>query len=219
MTLALLLLASPGAALAADKQADKQSDRERAALTRSQEALRKAEREKSQLLTEKKSLQESQDKTETSLKEAEGRLQATRGEHARLRKAAAESAASLELLGKEKAQLTASVEALQSQLRTATEQRNVALKTIETRDADLGTVRKVAQERARLNGICEEKNTRLYQLTEALAGYYENRGFWDSMLANEVFVQSKRVELENLMETYRDKARAERVDAPSGKQP
>jgi chromosome segregation ATPase len=211
--LALQLLIAPVTGLTADKP----GDRERAALSRAQESLRKAEREKTLLLNEKKSLQEAQSKAEAEQKAAGGHLRAARGELARARKTGEESAVTVESLRKEKAQLTANLEAVQAQLRATTEQRDGALKTIEARDSDLGTVRKVAQERARLNGICEVKNTNLYRIAEDLIAHYENRGFWAAAQTNEFFVQQKRVEIENLMESYRDKARAERVGVPAGK--
>ncbi len=203
--------------LAADT---KQADRERAALSRAQEALRKVEREKSSLLQEKtslmeekKNLQEEQSKAGAAVQEAQRRALATQRSLAAMRKTADDKDKELELLRKDKAQLTASIESLRAQVEKLTLERTAALTTTQTRDVDLGKVRAVAQARARVLAACEEKNDKLYQVGVDLIERFENRGFWDSVTKAEPFTRQKRVDLENLMESYRDKLKADRITA------
>lgn len=195
----------------------KQADRERAAaISRAQEAVRKVEREKAALMQEKKTLQEEQSKLESSVKEAEARAEAAGKALAQSRRSAQVSAKELEDSRKEKTQLTANIDVLRAQVQKLTDERNAALKTVEIRDADLGKLRTVAQARARVLGVCEEKNTKLYQVSVDLIERFESHGFWDSVRAAEPFTRQKRVDLENLMEAYRDKVRAERTSSLPG---
>jgi chromosome segregation ATPase len=222
--LAALLVMMPGTVCLA---ADKPGDRERAALSRAQEALRKVEREKAALAQENKTLQEQQQKVvqdeqakaqaaQSALKAAQRSALASERSLAVSRKAAEEKTSELEGLRKEKTQLTADVEALRAQVEKLTAEKNAAIGTIQTRDADLGKLRTVAQARARVLAVCEEKNTKLYQVGVELIERYENRNLWSSVTTAEPFTRQKRVDLENLMESYRDKLRAERITALPG---
>lgn len=52
---------------------------------------------------------------------------------------------------------------------------------------------------------CAKDNQSLYQTSLELLQRYENKGVWDAMLQHEPVTQLKRVELESLGETYRDR--------------
>jgi chromosome segregation ATPase len=52
---------------------------------------------------------------------------------------------------------------------------------------------------------CAKDNQTLYQTSLELLQRYENKGVWEAMLQHEPVTQLKRVELESLGETYRDR--------------
>ena len=60
-------------------------------------------------------------------------------------------------------------------------------------------------------GVCETKNKKLYQYQVELLNRAQQRGSFDALLENEPIVQMKRIEIENLMEEYRDKIDKEQI--------
>ena len=64
--------------------------------------------------------------------------------------------------------------------------------------------------------MCEVKNARLYQINVELMDKHQSKGLFGALLQAEPFTQLKSVEMENLLQEYRDKADAERIST-SGK--
>ena len=60
-------------------------------------------------------------------------------------------------------------------------------------------------------GSCETKNKKLYQYQVELINRAQNRGSLDALLEREPLTQLKRVEIENLLEEYRDKIDNEQI--------
>lgn len=52
---------------------------------------------------------------------------------------------------------------------------------------------------------CARKNLELYQSDRDLLAQYKNKSAWDALLQKEPVTQLKRVEIENIIESYRDK--------------
>ncbi|HET7831558.1 MAG TPA: hypothetical protein VFK88_01195 [Gallionella sp.] len=61
--------------------------------------------------------------------------------------------------------------------------------------------------------ICEQKNTKLYQLSVELMEKYKSKTAMDAMRQAEPFTQLERVRVENLLQEYRDRADAENITA------
>ncbi|MFN9389406.1 MAG: DNA repair protein, partial [Betaproteobacteria bacterium] len=57
----------------------------------------------------------------------------------------------------------------------------------------------------------EQKNVKLYVLSRELIERYRSQGFWDAVRRKEPFTGLKQVEVENLLEQYRDRADEARV--------
>jgi chromosome segregation ATPase len=86
---------------------------------------------------------------------------------------------------------------------------------LKTRDADakrLDTM--LGQTRQRVEA-CETKNGALYQKAEEVLDLYDKRGVWDSVASSEPVTKLKRVEIENLMQDYEDKFRANKIPQPA----
>jgi chromosome segregation ATPase len=91
---------------------------------------------------------------------------------------------------------------------------NEAAEAARTRDADAKRlVVVVGQARERINA-CETKNTALYKLSEEVLDLYDKRGFLDSVASSEPVTKLKRVEIENTMQDYEDKFRANKLPDP-----
>ncbi len=210
------LLAVPQAALAqADK--DKKGAREREVARRAQQALKKAEDEKAVLLREKIEVDDKlkaataklaeADKTAAGLKAAAGRARVLAEEIKREKAAAAEQAAALA--------------ALQGQLKEAEQRIGAAgvlqtetQRTLASRDAQLRQLQAaLAQTRTQANseiGVCEAKNAKLYTYGTELMRLYRDKTAFDAMRQAEPLTGLKAVEIDNVLEEYRDKLGAQR---------
>lgn len=190
---AALLLAAASASAA-----DNKADREREQLKRLQQMQRKLEQEKSQLAQEKAAL-------DGQLKETQEKLDET----GRKAQSAAVRAAAL---GKELAGVKAEKEALSGKL-AETEKKlaetSDALGKSETSGRQLSAG---LQQKTQGLATCEAKNEKLHGYGTELLDRYEKKGCGDAMLQGEPFTQLKRVEIENLVEDYREKLDEQKLD-------
>lgn len=86
---------------------------------------------------------------------------------------------------------------------------------LKTRDADakrLDTM--LGQARQRIDA-CETKNDALYKTAEEVLDLYDKRDLWDAVASSEPVTKLKRVEIENLMQDYEDKLRANKIPQPA----
>jgi len=83
-----------------------------------------------------------------------------------------------------------------------------------TRDADAKRLDVVlGQTRERVK-TCEAKNGELYKLSEDVLDLYNKRGLFDAVACSEPLTKLKRVEIENAMQDYEDKFRANKIAPP-----
>lgn len=179
--------------------AEEKPDRSKEQVRRLQQALRSAEQEKSQLAQDKAQL-------ETAAKAAGDALEASK------RSAATASHRS-----------TVLNEELQATKKTLADLQQ-RFDTLTTREQDeAGRLQAASNDNLRLQGelkvsraatqTCEQKNLTLYRYGRELLGRYENKGVWDALAASEPFTQLKRVEIENVLEEYRDKLDAQKLSS------
>ena len=219
-SLVFILIASmfdAGPAMAADTQVE----RMRQAVRRAQDAARQAEQERAALLTEKQTLQSAVEKSELQSKglvQEVGSLRAAlAAEQARSAKLATEQARS--------AKLATEIEALrkleqqhEARLRTQStaleEARSLGSdlaarlkETQRTLDVRVAEGMKIGAENERTKAAlasCERDNSGLYQVSVELAQKFTGLNYWDGVMRREPLFRFERVELENLMERYRD---------------
>jgi len=208
------LLAVPQSGIA---QADKKGAREREAARRAQQALKKAEDEKAVLLREKTEVDDKlkaataklaeADRTAAGLKAAAARARVLAEEIKREKAAAAQQAAAQATLA---ARLTESEQRIAAAgvLQTETQ------RTLASRDAQLRQLQvALAQARTQANGeigACEAKNAKLYSYGSELARLYRGKTAFDAMRQAEPLTGLKAVEIENVLEEYRDKLAGQR---------
>lgn len=163
---------------------------------RLQAMLRKAEQEKSLLAREKAAL-------ETQLREMQAKLDAAGGK--------------ITALG-------ASAASRQRALDGCTEEKALAVKNGEQLTAQLAETRQAAaDEKLRLEAIaakqqesiasCRQANLKLHQHGGELLDAYQSKSCADALRQAEPFTRLKRVEIENLVEDYRDKLDAQKLFA------
>lgn len=67
-------------------------------------------------------------------------------------------------------------------------------------------------QRSQAVGVCEQKNAKLYQLNREILTQYRDKGFLDALAQTDPLTGIKAVQVENLLEEYRDKLDTQRVE-------
>jgi chromosome segregation ATPase len=98
-------------------------------------------------------------------------------------------------------ELVAKAREIAQNLRDVETDRNALKQTLATRDRDLKT--------------CADRNLALYQISEEALTRLDHQGFWSSVSRAEPFTKIKRIQLDNLVEEYRERADAQRMPAPT----
>lgn len=191
--------------------------------SREREMLRRAQRQMQDLQSQLASLQQdkaklAQEQAQTTREVASTRDRLRRAQHAlTTEKAAHETTrAELEQSGKELAalreRLTATAATL-SDTRAALAASEAKLARAEANIRELQAL-KTRQERE--IALCEDKNMKLYQTGRELMTRFEQKTCGEILAQKEPFLGLKRVEIENLLEEYRDKLDADRLIKPPG---
>jgi chromosome segregation ATPase len=211
--LATLLLMASTAALA-QQAPDKQASREREMLRRAQAAQKQAEDAKAVLEQERSKL-------DAEAKAAKAQVAKTSGAVARERKRADELQVSLDAVTKERSSLEKDKDVLGTRLADTEARLKETLAelartraSLAAREKELAGVQQVAAQQARSIRTCEDKNLKLYGVATEVMGKYRDQGVWDAMKRKEPFTGLRQVEVENLLEEYRDRASEARVEVP-----
>lgn len=207
----LMVMTVPGWS---QQEPNKQASRERELLRRAQAAQKQAEEAKAVVEAEKSKL-------EAEAKSAKAQAAKTSGAVARERKRADELQASLDAAGKERSSLLKDKESLGGKL-TETESRlKEALAALAStraslaaREKELQDARQIAAQQSASLRVCTDKNLKLYGVATEIIDKYRDQGVWDAVKRKEPFTGLRQVEVENLLEEYRDRASEARVEVP-----
>lgn len=63
--------------------------------------------------------------------------------------------------------------------------------------------------------VCEKKNTALYELNIEILDRYKKKGIWSALFQAEPFTKIKNVEIENIIQEYKEKLDSEKVERTS----
>ena len=197
----IVLLASllPLPAIAETKKPDPQREQ----IRRLQQVQRKTEQEKATLQLEKSAVEE--------------QLKASTEKAQDLEKTAQRSTS----LAKQKTAQITGLETQMSELkaRLAESEKRVA-QSAESQQKSLAEISRLQTQLAKLNkdlAASEAKNLQLYKYSVELMDRYQNKGVWTSVAQMEPFTGLKRVEIENLLDEYRDKLDAQKVESAAAK--
>jgi len=204
----------------ADAQADR-SSREREMLRRAQSALQKSEQEKAKLLDEKAALEKEKSDLNAKIKakaRTERQLAEARKKEAAQAKAVEDLQRQLEASTAKITDLEGKVKALDGRLSESEAQG----RQLSAQATDLGQKlqqqREIIGRQAQTVQACDDKNAKLYQLTGELMTRYQRKGVWDSLLQEEPFTGIKDVEIQGVLQEYRDKADGLKIEKPEVRQ-
>ncbi len=195
------------AALAAAPLWASDDSRERQMLRRMQQQVQQieqarvqAEQDKAAALADKDGLEREVEK----LKDSAKRLAGARSARARAERALKAAQDEIDTLKSKLADTEAKLAESQAQARAT------AGRLADTESAKKQTESALAGVRLDLR-TCGEHNGRLYALSREMMGKYRDKSCQDALAQAEPFTGLKKVEVENLLETWRDKADAEKL--------
>jgi chromosome segregation ATPase len=163
-------------------------------MRRLQQTQRKLEQEKSAL--------------EAQVSDAGGKLNQIKKAAARAERKNADLAKELKSMEEARDQLAAKLAEAEKHLAEQAEANRKLAADGQKLKADL-----TRQEQA--TASCETKNATLYQYGREMLVRYQNKGPWEAMAQREPVTGLKQVEIENVLEEYRDKLDNEKIAAPA----
>lgn len=198
-----VLLASPAWA-AKDSREKQMLRRVQQQAQQAEQARAQAEQEKAGLLAEKETLEKAFKQTQSEASSAKRQAGTARAENVRLDQ-------ELTALRKEFADVKTRLEATDKQLSDSLQlQRTTAQSLITTETAKKQTETALLENEKTLQ-VCREHNGRLYGIGRELMVKYQEKSCADSVLQKEPFTGLKKVDMENLFETWRDRLDREKT--------
>ena len=194
------------------EDAGKQASRDREMTRRAQQAQRKAEDEKAVLFQEKQKLEAGAGEARTQLRKAAAAATQQRRRVAELQASLDVAAKARDQLQKEKDALAARATELDAKLKQTSDELGRTGATLASTRTDLGARSDLATRMTAANRSCEDRNLKLYGVATELIGKYRSQGVFDTLRRKEPFTGLRKVEVENLLEAYQDRADAARTD-------
>ncbi|MFX9634859.1 hypothetical protein ABNJ30_20120, partial [Acinetobacter baumannii] len=77
--------------------------------------------------------------------------------------------------------------------------------TLATREADLSKVSAALEQSKNAHAGCEAKNEKLYEYGQAILQKYQHKGVWDALKQKEPVTGIGEVQVDNVVQEYRDK--------------
>lgn len=216
--LILALVLAPGLAITsfapsalAQEPNARQANRDREILRRVQEAQKQAEDARARAETEKAAV-------EGQLADVQKKAKAVEVGVAQERRRATDLQQKLDAMTRDHASADAERKSLAEKLRQAQAQIDQATAELARRDealtaraSEVAALQSSGRQGAAALAMCEEKNSALAGVATELMEKYRDVGFWEALKRREPFTRVRRVEVENLLEEYRDRVEASRV--------
>ncbi|MBI1397120.1 MAG: hypothetical protein GC151_14185 [Betaproteobacteria bacterium] len=193
---------------------DQQASRDRELLRRATAALREAEDRNATMAAENAKLQAEIQKLKRSAAKIEDSLSAERKRLSRAAGDLGETKADLDRVKGEKDALQAKLDATEAELQRTSDELARTTGALDAAKAQLDATSGQLEKKTAANASCEQMNDKLYGIATDLLAKYRKVGFWDVFKRREPFTGVRRVEVENLLEDYRDKADRNHVTSP-----
>lgn len=185
-------------ATAATVASNKDQKKERQALRRMQQQLTEIQQQKSALDQEKTALEVTLKKTHDETESHKRSAASVAAKASRLEK-------DIETANNEKTEL-------RTQLDEAAKRNEELSGQRKQLEQDLKNTTVAVAKQNEQRKFCEANNGELYRIGRELVDWYTSKGAVNAILEAEPFTRMKRVEMENLLETYRDKLEGQRLE-------
>lgn len=188
----------PHGAMATPAASNKDQKKDRQALRRMQQQLTDIQQQKSALDQEKAAL--------------EATLKKTHDETESQKRSAASIAAKASRLEKDVETANLEKTELRTQLDEAAKRNEELSGQRKQLEHDLKNTAVTLGKQNEQRKLCEANNGELYRIGRELIDWYGSKGAVNAILEAEPFTRMKRVEMENLLENYRDKLETQRLE-------
>jgi len=178
---------------------------------REREVMRRAEQQVQQMQGQLSTLQEDKDKLTQDLDKASNELKSTKAHTAQVGKQLAEEQQKREASEKELASTKQTLEQTQTSLEETTRNLEETRHKLAASESAKMELEHIKDFKERQISACEDKNKSLYQIGRELIVRYENKSCGEILSEKEPFTGLKAVEMENMMEGYRDKLDEQKV--------
>lgn len=185
-------------AIAATAASNKDQKKDRQALRRMQQQLTEIQQQKSALDQEKAALEVTLKKTHDETESHKRSAASVAAKASRLEK-------DIETANNEKTEL-------RTQLDEAAKRNEELSGQRKQLEQDLKNTTVTLAKQNEQKKLCEANNGELYRIGRELVDWYTSKGAVNAILEAEPFTRMKRVEMENLLETYRDKLEGQRLE-------
>lgn len=200
--LALLIVASVALAMPTAYATDKKASKEREAARRVQIMQQQFSQEKATLEKDKSELAEKADELSRqaeSAKQSVVQLERKRSSLTKELTTAKEESVTLQEKLHKSETAHAELVALHKQ-------------ESEKNQKQVGLLQAALSQRGQALGSCETKNSNLYEINRETLEQYRDKGFLDSLVQIDPLISIKSVQVENILEEYRDKLDAQRIE-------
>lgn len=205
LVVAVLLVLSGSAAFAQDA-ASKQAARERELLRRAQAAQKQAEEAKAAVEAERGKLEAQVKVLKSKESESAGEIARARQKGDALRAAVETLTRERDQLLKEKTDLAERLSRTEAGASRLSAELAVLVASKAGVDKALGEMTAARGELQQVLDNCQLKNRELRAVVEELMTKYRDVGFWDVLKRKEPFTGLRRAEIDNLLESVRDRA-------------
>jgi chromosome segregation ATPase len=189
-----------GITMAAPAKDQKDQKRERQALRRMQQQLTEIQQQKSAADQEKTALEDTLKKTRNEIDTHKRSTESAVAKAHQLEK-------HIEAANDEKVELRARLDEAAKENQAISTQRDQL-------EQELKNTASVLTKENEQRRLCETSNTELYSIGRELVGWYAKKGAFNAILEAEPFTRMKSVEMENLLENYRDKLEVQHLQRP-----
>lgn len=196
--------------------ADKKAGREREAMRRAQMQLQQVQGQVSSLEQEKAQLGKERDQARKDAKAAHGRLRKSERSLAEEKARGEQMAKELEGARQDLAATRARLNDTEGKLADTAKTLLQTQQTLARTEADKRGLEGVKVRQEKEIALCEGKNLKLYQTGRELMTRFEQKTCNEILAQKEPFFGLKRVEVENLLEEYRDKLDEQKLIKPPG---
>jgi chromosome segregation ATPase len=93
------------------------------------------------------------------------------------------------------------------------------IQTMRDLESEHTTTKQTLATRDKELGVCIDRNLALYKINQEVLSHLENQSVWTRVAQTEPFTKIKRVQLENLVDDYKERADEQRMSGSSGPTP
>jgi chromosome segregation ATPase len=196
---------------------DKKASREKEAARRAQMQLQQVQSQLSALEQEKLTLGSERDKAQKEAKGAKGKIGKLEKDLSQEKLKAEQLLKDLEGVKQELATTQTRLAETETKLTDTGKTLAQTQMTLARTEADKRQLESIKTRNEREIASCEDKNLKLYQTGRELMTRFEKKSCGEVLAQKEPFTGLKRVEIENLLEEYRDKLDDQKlIKAPGG---